>query len=101
VYHGQSPPYSSYGANAGFGFSGPSNNGCSDGGAHRRRVLERLRLRVFMVSSGCSKGGRIIVREVEVGVKWSSQDSVDTSHRPSVSRFELIWAHTIEVAVPT
>lgn len=32
---------------------------------------------------------------------WSSQDSVDTSLGPSVSRFELIWAHTTEVAVPT
>src|SRR4051794_34207819 len=32
---------------------------------------------------------------------WSSQDSVDTPFRSSVSRFELLRAHAIEVAVPT
>lgn len=32
---------------------------------------------------------------------WSSQDSVDTSFGATVSRFELVGAHAVEVAVPT
>src|SRR5437764_575088 len=35
------------------------------------------------------------------GEAWSSQGSVDTSLGLSVRRFELIRAHSIEVAVPT
>jgi hypothetical protein len=37
----------------------------------------------------------------DVLADWSSQDSVDTSFGPSVSRFELLRADAIEVAVPT
>jgi len=39
--------------------------------------------------------------EAMIDRDWSSQDSVDTSLARSVSRFELVRAHAIEVAVPT
>ena len=42
-----------------------------------------------------------LAQQANAQVYWSSQDSVDTPLRSSVSRFELVRAHAVEVAVPT
>ena len=62
-------------------------------------------LRMLWIGNGHFKGipkdGRGFGEADAVLREWSSQDSVDTSLGPSVSRFELTRAHAIEVAVPT
>lgn len=48
---------------------------------------------------GCA--ARIVIQYAGRKVIWSSQDSVDTPPGPTMSHFELVWAHAFEVAVPT